>query len=154
MPFRRRFSNLAPALPSGRARRVWPCVESRRARGRSYLLPQSRLARLPTPFQSSLIFVRLAASPLKETSVLPWVCSIPASTWRMRTRPLAMNPAAAGLIMSVGMTEGWFTGKKLGDYFNDKLTDWTNARRIINGTDQAALIASYAKTIYAVMPKG
>jgi hypothetical protein len=33
----------------------------------------------------------------------------------------------------------------LGDYFNDKVTDWVNARRIINGTDKAAVIASYAK---------
>lgn len=43
------------------------------------------------------------------------------------------------------MTKGWYTGKKLADYFNDTKTDWINARRIINGTDKASLIAGYAK---------
>lgn len=51
--------------------------------------------------------------------------------------------------MFLGMTAGWFTGKKLADYFNPKKENWIYARRIINGTDKANLIASYAKRYYS-----
>jgi len=54
-------------------------------------------------------------------------------------------------IMFAGMAEGWFTGKKLGDYFNATKEDWVNARRIINGLDRADWIASYAKKYYAAI---
>ena len=49
------------------------------------------------------------------------------------------------------MTAGWFTGKKLGDYFNGEKTDWRNARRIINALDKADTIAGYAKTFYTAL---
>lgn len=42
-----------------------------------------------------------------------------------------------------GMQSGLYTGRKLSDYFNTKITDPKNARRIINGTDKAILIAVY-----------
>lgn len=61
----------------------------------------------------------------------------------------AMHPAVAAFVMFEGMLRGTFTSKKLGDYFNAKVTDWHNARRIINGTDKAAEIASIAKMFYA-----
>ncbi len=57
----------------------------------------------------------------------------------------ALNPAIAYKIMSYGMRKGIFTGKKLSDYLNDAGTDYVNARRIINGTDQAEKIAGYAE---------
>lgn len=44
-----------------------------------------------------------------------------------------------------GMTTGLYTGKKLSQYFNSATEDWVNARRIINGTDKADLIALYGK---------
>lgn len=59
-----------------------------------------------------------------------------------------MHPAVAARIMFGGMEAGWFTGKKFSDYFNAKKEDWVNARRIINGTDKAALIACYAQRYY------
>ncbi|MNF51121.1 putative peptidoglycan binding domain protein [compost metagenome] len=44
-----------------------------------------------------------------------------------------------------GMRSGWFTGKALADYdLPDGSYDYINARRIINGTDCAELIAGYA----------
>jgi hypothetical protein len=49
------------------------------------------------------------------------------------------------------MTKGWYTGKKLADYFNDTKEDWFNARRIINGTDKASLIAGYGKQFYEAL---
>jgi putative chitinase len=57
---------------------------------------------------------------------------------------LALTGSIAALIMVRGMSEGWFTGKRLGDYFSVGHTDWLNARRIINGLDCAARIGGYA----------
>jgi putative chitinase len=54
---------------------------------------------------------------------------------------LAMQPDIAARILVIGMVEGWFTGKKLGDYFSHPPADPINARRIINGTDNANTIA-------------
>lgn len=62
---------------------------------------------------------------------------------------LAMDPKIATDIIFEGMVKGLFTGKKLSDYFNAAKEDWVNARRIINGTDCAGLIANYAHTFYA-----
>lgn len=42
-----------------------------------------------------------------------------------------------------GMTKGMFTGKKLADFFSATTDDPVNARRIVNGTDKAKLIAGY-----------
>lgn len=61
---------------------------------------------------------------------------------------LAMRADIAAEIMREGMEDGWFTGKKFADYL--PTGDWgsarqfAQARRIINGTDKAALIAGYA----------
>lgn len=57
---------------------------------------------------------------------------------------LALQPDNAILILKRGMLEGWFTGKKLGDYVNSDQVDYVNARRVVNGTDRAKTIASYA----------
>ncbi|MEO6539789.1 MAG: glycoside hydrolase family 19 protein [Ferruginibacter sp.] len=62
-----------------------------------------------------------------------------------------MDLQNATKIMFLGMAEGWFTGKKLGDYFTATKEDWVNARRIINGLDRAEWIASYAKKYYAAI---
>jgi putative chitinase len=62
----------------------------------------------------------------------------------VRTPDNALKPNIAAEIMIRGMSEGWFTGKKLADYFTDAQTDWVNARKIINGLDKAAQIAAYA----------
>jgi predicted chitinase len=58
---------------------------------------------------------------------------------------LAMDMVISARIAIVGMAEGLFTGKRLSDYFNDKVDDAEGARRIVNGTDKAKLIAGYHK---------
>ena len=58
---------------------------------------------------------------------------------------LAMQPGIAAKIMIYGMREGWFTNKKLSDYIKNGKADYVGARRIINGTDDARLIAGYAE---------
>ena len=48
----------------------------------------------------------------------------------------------------VGMVEGLFTGAKLSDFFNEEDDDPVNARRIVNGTDRAELIAKYYRDFH------
>lgn len=66
---------------------------------------------------------------------------------------LVMEAANAYRIMSLGMRTGAFTGKKLASYINDDGCDYVNARRIINGTDQADVIAAYATRYEAALKK-
>ena len=49
------------------------------------------------------------------------------------------------------MTKGTFTGKKLDEYINHVITDYKNARRIINGMDDADLIAGYAEKFEVIL---
>jgi len=58
---------------------------------------------------------------------------------------LALDPELAVRILFGGMHDGDFTGKQLSDYFTPDTTDWYNARRIVNATDQATTIAGYAE---------
>ena len=67
---------------------------------------------------------------------------------------LAMKPEYAAEIMFHGMHVGLFTGKRFLDYLsktpdgNIGKDEWVNARRIINGTDKAAVIANIARRYY------
>ncbi len=75
----------------------------------------------------------------------------------------ALEPTIAATIMFDGMIKGWFTGKKLADYIHNGLCDYVQARRIVNGTDKATMIAGYAvafkraleaaETVQARMPE-
>ncbi len=56
---------------------------------------------------------------------------------------LMLDPNTSALILYDGMSSGWFTGVGLPKYFNSTVEDPVNARRIVNGTDQASLIAGY-----------
>jgi hypothetical protein len=56
----------------------------------------------------------------------------------------ALEPAIAAKVLFEGMLRGLFTGQRLDHYFRPGVTDWINARRIINGLDRATLIAGYA----------
>ena len=59
----------------------------------------------------------------------------------------ALQPTIAAEIMVRGMSDGWFTGKTLEDFFpleHPGAADWVGARRIVNGLDCAAQIAAYA----------
>lgn len=61
---------------------------------------------------------------------------------------LALDPVISSKILVAGMTGGWFTGKSLNDYLPAIATraQFVFARRIVNGTDKADLIAGYAMT--------
>lgn len=63
---------------------------------------------------------------------------------------LALDLKISTKILFEGMTKGAssigdFTGRSLEMYFTNKIEDPINARRIINGTDKAELIAIYYK---------
>jgi putative chitinase len=64
---------------------------------------------------------------------------------------LALRPEFAAPILYEGMSEGWFTGKKLSDYFNATTDDPVNARRIVNGTDRAQLIAGHHRDFLSAL---
>lgn len=69
--------------------------------------------------------------------------------WDFVNHPeLALEVEPALWICFEGMKNGWFTGKKLSDYFNDTKTEPVNARRIINGLDCAVLIKTYYDKFY------
>lgn len=61
---------------------------------------------------------------------------------------VALQPTIAAAILVRGCAAGWFTGRKLSDYLPG---DYVNARRIVNGTDRAELIAIYADTFEAAL---
>jgi len=63
---------------------------------------------------------------------------------------LLLDVKNSAFIIVHGMVNGIFTGKKLSDYIGVK-TNYIGARRIINGTDKASLIASYANGFYTAL---
>jgi hypothetical protein len=65
---------------------------------------------------------------------------------------LALEPDYAAHILFLGMIEGWFTGRKLGDYFGRHIDDPLHARRIINGMDHAAKIAGHHHDFEKAIP--
>ena len=55
-------------------------------------------------------------------------------------------------IATEGMIEGWFTGKKLSNFFqNGKLPQWVDARTIINGHDKAQEIATLGRQFAEIL---
>ena len=56
---------------------------------------------------------------------------------------MALDSMIATRIMFRGMAEGWFTGAKLGQFFNETDDDPLGARTIINGHDCDELIRDY-----------
>ena len=62
-----------------------------------------------------------------------------------------LEPRFAAAIMFLGMSHGWFTTKRLSNYFTDTKADWKNARRIINALDKADTIAGYGKAFYGAL---
>lgn len=69
---------------------------------------------------------------------------------------LALDPAISAKVIVRGMEEGWFTGKRLADYLPAAAprAQFASARRIVNGTDKADLIAGYAETFQSALQAG
>jgi putative chitinase len=89
---------------------------------------------------------------------LTWRCNYQAmgritGTDLLNNPDLAMQPVVATQIAVQGMLRGYFTGKRLKDYFPTPSGkhDPLNARRIINGMDCAAKIAGYYNTFLTAL---
>lgn len=70
---------------------------------------------------------------------------------------LALRPDIAVAVLVRGMEEGWFTSRSLSTYLpapTGNLAQFTEARRIINGTDRAAMIAGQAMQFQDALLKG
>lgn len=108
-----------------------------------------------TAFQMQPIREMGGEAYLKTKKYYPWVGEgLVQVTWKtnamkfgakkpgdLLTWPIALKAAFDGMI------KGMFTGKKLADYIKPgKTPDYVGARRIINGTDRAKLIAGYAQS--------
>lgn len=61
------------------------------------------------------------------------------------------EPTIAAKVLIWGMSTGAYTGKANRDYLIKSPPDYVNARRIINGTDKASMIATYAKEFQAAL---
>lgn len=69
---------------------------------------------------------------------------------------LALQPESAARILIWGMETGAFTGKSLSNYIAHRGTviEFQSARRIINGTDKAVLIAGHAVAFQDALTAG
>ncbi len=71
---------------------------------------------------------------------------------------LALRLDVAARILEAGMREGWFTGKKLGDYLPAadaaSRAQFVLARKIINGNDKAEKIAEHAMDFQEALMAG
>ncbi|MFK5596797.1 hypothetical protein ACFZ8E_07305 [Methylobacterium sp. HMF5984] len=117
------------------ARTMRPIEEFGRGKGKAYG---------PTGFWGrGYVQLTWEANYAKATARLRALGILKAGEDLVKTPALAMRPDVAAAILFYGMIEGWFTGKKLGDYFGPGRADAVGARRIINGTDCDKLIAGY-----------
>lgn len=64
---------------------------------------------------------------------------------------LLRDGALDARVTVVGHLEGIWTGKRLDAYFNGNTSDPKNARRVVNGTDKASLIATYYEAFLAAI---
>ena len=67
---------------------------------------------------------------------------------------LMLVPENAVLVMFDGMINGWFSGKKLGDYFSTRVSDPVGARHIINGNDHADDLANIYTQFFRALLQG
>jgi putative chitinase len=67
---------------------------------------------------------------------------------------LELTPAA--VVLTIGMLEGWFSGKKLRDFIGrvPDRNQYIHARQIINGLDRAELVAGYATVFEQALTLG
>jgi hypothetical protein len=118
-----------------------PIREIGRGKGKSY-------GKLTGPYKQAyygrgLVQLTWQANYVKATEKLRKLGLLKPDEDLARTPDLALRPDIAAEIMFHGMVEGWFTGKKLSDYFGHGKSNPHGARAIINGSDHAALIAGY-----------
>jgi putative chitinase len=66
----------------------------------------------------------------------------------------ALEDEVSAYILFDGSMHGWFTSKKLADYFGPGKEDPVNARKIINRLDKAEVIAGYYRKFKTALAAG
>jgi len=64
---------------------------------------------------------------------------------------MALDSLISARILFRGMAEGWFTGAKLGEFFNETEDNPYDARTIVNAHDDAKLIEGYHDIFLAAL---
>lgn len=139
--------------------RLKPIAEIGKGKGRKYGVPGARMKPVPNapsyggqiPYGRGLVQLTWVENYERADRELGLNGALLANFDK------ALEPDIAVKIMIEGMEEGWFTGKKLADYFPDERgthAQAVQARRIINGTDRADLIAGYFLQFQAALTAG
>ena len=128
------------------ARTMRPIVEYGRGKGKSYGEPSGPYGQ--RYYGRGLVQLTWARNYTFATGRLRALGVIGANDDLAKNPELALREDIAVAIMIYGMMEGWFTGRKLPDYFRGARSDWVDARTIINGHDRARLVASYGMAFY------
>lgn len=123
-----------------------PIAEYGRGKGKSYGEPSGPYGQ--RYYGRGLVQLTWARNYTFATGRLRALGVIGAADDLARNPELALREDIAVAIMIYGMMEGWFTGRKLPDYFRGARSDWVDARTIINGHDRARLVASYGMAFY------
>jgi len=131
------------------ARTMQPIEEYGKGRGRAYGHPAGPWHQIYDGRGD--VQLTWEANYVKATARLRALGVIGADVDLDKAPALALRPEIAAAIMIHGMLEGWFTGHKLADDFNATRDDPVDARRIINGTDRAELIAGYHRAFLAAL---
>ena len=139
-----------------------PIEEIGKGRGRSYGVAGARMKLVsPTPMYGGQIPYGRGLVQLTWCDNYEWADKIAAAAGLIKPGELLANFALAlrddiaSLIMVQGMETGAFTGKKLSDYITTGThAEYVAARRIINGTDRADMIAGYADKFKAAAIAG
>lgn len=102
---------------------------------------QGRLPQVSKPYWRDGWFGR---GPIQVTHEDNYIRMAEALGVDLHGKPGLLLDLEVGALSAVkGMMDGLFSGAKLADFFNGKKDDPVGARRIVNGSDKARLIASY-----------
>ena len=137
VPTRHRAYMLATAWHEV-ARTMQPIREFGLGKGKKYGLPAGPY--MQTYYGRGLVQLTWLENYAKATRRLTELGLIGPDVDLVKTPDLALDPKIAVHILIVGMSEGWFTGKRLGDF-----TSYVSMRAVVNGSDKAALIAGHAE---------
>ena len=148
LPIRHRAYILATAWHET-ARTMQPLREYGKGQGKKYGVPDPITGQIY--YGRGYVQLTWKDNYEKACKRLKQLDLISASLDFVKDPDLVMRTAIAAHIIVIGMKEGWFTDKKLSDFYA-----YEDMRKIVNGTDKAKTIANYAADFeYAlsVVPK-
>ena len=129
--------------------RMQPVPEAGRGRGKPYGIPDETGK---APYGRGEVQTTWRSNYLKMDAALDLGGTLAADYDRM------LEPDISTAALVVGMQRGLFTGCALKDYLHSdrpgSRTEFINSRRIINGSDRAAIIADIALTFQTALQHG